>query len=58
MKTSRYSDSQIMAMLKQAEASLPLPKLLREHVMSITSFLTGGQIWRYGRLSHDANERA
>jgi len=31
MKTSRYSDSQILAILKQAEAGTPVPALCREH---------------------------
>jgi len=34
MKVSRYTDSQIMAILKQAEAGLPVPELCREHGMS------------------------
>ena len=38
MKTSRYSDSQIMAILKQAEAGTPVPDLCREHGMSVASF--------------------
>lgn len=38
MKTSRYSDSQIMAILKQAEAGLPVPELCREHRMSSATF--------------------
>jgi putative transposase len=38
MKTSRYSDSQIMAILKQAEAGTPAPDLCREHGMSVASF--------------------
>jgi putative transposase len=38
MKTSRYSDSQIMAILKQAEAGTPVPELCREHGMSSASF--------------------
>ncbi|PTQ83915.1 transposase, partial [Agitococcus lubricus] len=31
MKTSKFSDSQIMAILKQAEAGTPVPALCREH---------------------------
>lgn len=31
MKTSRFSDSQIIAILKQAEGGGPVPKLCREH---------------------------
>ena len=38
MKISRYSDSQIMAILKQAEAGSPVPKLCREHGMSSATF--------------------
>ena len=38
MKTSRYTDSQIMAILKQAEAGTPVPELCREHGMSSASF--------------------
>ena len=35
---SRYSDSQIIAILKQAEAGTPVPALCREHGMSSASF--------------------
>jgi len=38
MKKSKYSDSQIMAILKQAEAGSPVPELCREHGMSSASF--------------------
>jgi len=38
MKRSRYSDSQIMAILKQAEAGTPVAELCREHGMSDASF--------------------
>jgi len=38
MKQSRYSDSQIMTILKQAEAGVPVPELCREHGMSSASF--------------------
>ena len=34
MKKSRYSDSQIIAIIKQAEAGTPVPELCREHGMS------------------------
>jgi putative transposase len=34
MKTSKFSDSQIMAILKQAEAGTPAPELCREHGIS------------------------
>lgn len=38
MKKSRYSDSQIMAILKQAETGSPVPELCREHGMSSATF--------------------
>ena len=38
MKKSRYSDSQILAILKQAEAGTPVPELCREHGMSSATF--------------------
>lgn len=38
MKTSRFSDSQIINILKQAEAGTPVPELCREHGMSNASF--------------------
>ena len=38
MKKSRYSDNQIMNILKQAESGVPVPQLCREHGMSCASF--------------------
>ena len=38
MKTSKFSDSQIMAILKQAEAGTPVPSLCREHGISSATF--------------------
>ena len=38
MKHSRFSDSQIMGILKQAEQGIPVPQLCREHGMSSASF--------------------
>ncbi len=38
MKKSRYSDSQIISILKQAEAGTPVPELCREFGMSNASF--------------------
>jgi putative transposase len=38
MKTSRYTDSQIMAILKQGEAGIPAPTLCREHGMSSATY--------------------
>ena len=31
MKKSRYSNNQILKILKQAEAGIPVPELCREH---------------------------
>ena len=38
MKKSRYSDSQVIAIIKQAEAGTPVPELCWEHGMSSVSF--------------------
>ena len=48
MKTSRFSDAQIMGILAQAENGVPVTELCREHGMSNASFYK----WRakYGGL--------
>lgn len=38
MKTSRFTDSQIISILKQAESGTPVPELCREHGMSSATF--------------------
>ena len=38
MKNNRYSDAQIMGILKQAEIGMPVSELCREHGMSSASF--------------------
>ena len=48
MKKSKFPDSQIIAILKQAEAGTPVSELYREHGMSSATFYK----WRskYGGL--------
>ena len=55
MKKSRYSDSQILAILKQAENGVPVPELCREHGMSGASFYK----WRskYGGMDASLMKR-
>ena len=50
MKNSRYSDSQIISILKQAEAGTPVTDLCSEHGMSSASF----DKWRTKYGSMDA----
>ena len=38
MRKSRYSDSQILSILKQSEAGTSVPELCREHGMSSATF--------------------
>jgi putative transposase len=38
MKTSRFREPQILAILRQAEGGVPVPELCREHGMSTASF--------------------
>ena len=55
MKKSRYSYSQILAILKQAEAGTPVPELCREHGMSSATFYK----WRarYGGMDASMMKR-
>lgn len=38
MKISKYTESQIISILKQAEGGVPVPVLCREHAMSSATF--------------------
>ena len=55
MKKSRYTDSQIIAILKQAEAGTSVPDLCREHGMSDATFYK----WRarYGGMDASMMKR-
>ena len=55
MTKSRYSDSQILAILKQAEAGVPVADLCREHGMSNALFYQ----WRskYGGMDASMMKR-
>ena len=55
MKTSKYSDSQIMAILKEAEAGAADPELCREQGMSSATFYK----WRakYGGMDASMMKR-
>ena len=48
MKKSRFSDHQILSILKQAEKGVPVPELCREHGISSATFYN----WRskYGGM--------
>ena len=53
MTTSRFSEPQILAILRQAEGGVPVPELCREHGMSTASFYK----WRakYGGMNGSTN---
>jgi putative transposase len=55
MKKSRFTDSQILAILKQSEAGAPVTELCREHGMSSASFYK----WRakYGGMDASMMKR-
>ena len=38
MKTSRFSDAQIIAILKQAQSGIPVPERCRQHTISSATF--------------------
>ena len=54
MKKSCYTDSQILSILKQAEAGTPVPTLCREHGMSRATFYQ----WRSRSGGMDASRMA
>lgn len=41
MKLSRFSESQIINILKQTETGAPAPSLCREHGMTLPHFING-----------------
>lgn len=51
MKQSRFTDSQIIAILKQAEAGTPVPEVCREHGISSATFYK----WRSKYTGMDAS---
>ena len=53
MKKSRFTDSQILAILKQAEAGVAAPELCREHGISTATFYK----WRSKFGGMDASSR-
>ena len=53
MKKSRFTDSQILGILKQAENGIPVAELCREHGMSSATFYK----WRAKFGGMDASPR-
>jgi putative transposase len=46
MKKSRYSDAEIMSILRQAEGGVPVSELCQEHGMSSAPFYIYGRLFR------------
>jgi putative transposase len=56
-KKSRFTDSQIIAILKQTEAGTPVPELCREHGISSAHLLQVAiEVWRHGSFHGLAHE--
>lgn len=47
MKKSRFTEAQIVAILRQAEGGMPVPDLCREHGISTATFYMGA---KYGGM--------
>ena len=59
MKKSKFSDSQILSILRQHEASVPVAQLAREHGSQHGAYLSVAiQIWRHGCLTDERDEGA
>ena len=59
MKKSKFSDRQILSILKQHEGGVPVAELAREHGGQHGADLPmARQIWRDGRVVNEGNERA
>lgn len=57
MQKSRFPDSQIIAVLKQAKAGTPVPELCREHGISSATFLQVALHIRWQGRFHDSRMR-
>ena len=55
MKKSRFNDTQILSILKQAESGIPIPEICREHGISSATFYN----WRskYGGMDASLMKR-
>jgi len=55
MKKSRFSDTQILSILKQADSGIPVPEICREHGISSATFYN----WRskYGGMDASLMKR-
>ena len=53
MKTSRYTEAQILAILRQAEGGMPVAELCREQRVVLQ---VAGEVWRHGRVPDQPDE--
>nr|SPS05371.1 protein of unknown function [Candidatus Nitrotoga fabula] len=59
MKQSRFSDSQMMAIVKQVKNGLAVPDVCREHgIMHGHVLQMASQAWRHGCVVDRQDERA
>ena len=57
MKKARFTEVQIMAILKQHAAGVRIADLSREHNISRAVIYQWREVWRHGRIDDEAAER-